>query len=102
MLLRCGSGCPPGLATMSVFGSAAPVAVCAPFFRFTVPTIGLTGRNSLRAAGVEVGEPREAVLHGVVDRLRRSAFAVVTRRGTRRRCWSAIVLQLRYVGRRPA
>jgi hypothetical protein len=46
MLLRCGSGCPPGFAVMSVFGRGVPAASEA-FFRLTVPTIGLTGMNSL-------------------------------------------------------
>ena len=45
-LLRCARGCPPGFAVMFVFGSAAPL-ISFPFFMLTVPTIGLTGVNSL-------------------------------------------------------
>src|SRR3954453_4084363 len=45
-LLRCCRFCPPGLAVMSVFGSELPLAARA-FLRLTVPTIGLTGLNSL-------------------------------------------------------
>src|SRR4029453_5308219 len=54
MWLRCGSACPPGLAVMSVFGSAPPDELLA-FLRLTVPTIGLPGRNSLVVPAWESG-----------------------------------------------
>ena len=52
---------------MSVFGSELPLASVA-FFRLTVPTIGLTGREFAGRARIEIRGTRESLLHGAIDR----------------------------------
>ena len=78
MLLRCGSGWPPGMRVDVGVRQRRAVALVARSSRFTVPTIGLTGDEFAARPGVEVGRAREPGLDGVVDVPRDLAAAVVT------------------------
>ena len=69
MLLRCGSAWPPGLAVMSVFGSAPPDESLA-FFEIDRADDRADRQELAGRAGVEVGRAVQSQLHGVVDRLR--------------------------------